>query len=208
MINHFVEMPDAQAPPDGRDGFVFAGRLSHEKGVDTLIRAMAAMVQPAQLHIAGDGPERAALEALAAEVAPGQVRFHGRPDKLALQALVASCVASVVPSRWNENQPMTILESYAAQVPVVVTGLGGCPSSSATVLTAWWCRWRTRGALPPPSTPRALHPRGPRRWAAWGVSVFSREFDAGLHLRRLEAAYRGEGTDGGTAVAVAHEGRR
>ena len=208
VINHFVEMPDAEAPADGRDGFVFAGRLSHEKGVDTLIRAVAAMVQPAQLHIAGDGPERVALEALAAEVAPGHVRFHGRLDKPALQALVASCVASVVPSRWNENQPMTILESYAAQVPAVVTGLGGMPELVRDGVDGLVVPMEDPGALAAALDSLRAAPGRAAEMGRLGRERLSREFDAGLHLRRLEAAYRGEGTDGGTAVAVAHEGRR
>jgi starch synthase len=41
-----------------------------------------------------------------------------------------------------------------------------------------------------------------------GRERLSREFDAGLHLRRLEAVYRGEGTGVGTAVPAAREGRR
>jgi glycosyltransferase involved in cell wall biosynthesis len=208
VINHFVEMPDVEPPAGGRDGFVFAGRLSHEKGVDTLIRAVAALAEPVWLHVAGDGPERAALEALASEVAPGRVRFHGRLDKPDLQALVASCVASVVPSRWNENQPLTILESYAAQVPAVVTGLGGMPEL---------VRDGVDGLVVPMEDPTALAaaldslraaPARAAEMGRLGRERLSREFDAGLHLRRLEAVYRGEGTGVGTAVPAAREGRR
>ncbi len=83
------------------------------------------------VHVAGDGPERPALERLAAQrraanvIVPRAAR-QGRPRS----ASSPTSAATVVPSRWYENQPMTILESYAAAVPAVVTSLGGSPSSS------------------------------------------------------------------------------
>ncbi len=55
------------------------------------------------------------------------MRFHGRLAKPELQQLVRGSVASVVPSRWHENQPLTILESFGAAVPVIATDLGGLP---------------------------------------------------------------------------------
>jgi glycosyltransferase involved in cell wall biosynthesis len=70
---------------------------------------------------------RSRLEDLASRTVPGRVRFHGRLDKEALQQLVRSSITSVVPSRWHENQPMTVLESFGAGVPVVATDLGGLP---------------------------------------------------------------------------------
>ena len=60
-------------------GIVSIGRLSAEKGVDTLIRAVG-MLPGASLTVAGSGPEREALERLATDVAPGQVRFAGHVD--------------------------------------------------------------------------------------------------------------------------------
>jgi glycosyltransferase involved in cell wall biosynthesis len=115
-------------------GAVFAGRLSPEKGVDTLIRAVAratglGALAPGGviLDIAGDGPERGALEALARSEAPGRVRFRGRLAREELQALVREAVLSVVPSRWYENQPLAVLESFALGVPVLSTDLGGLP---------------------------------------------------------------------------------
>lgn len=208
VINHFVEMPDSTGQAAARDGFIVAGRLSHEKGIDTLIRAMALMVPAVTLHVAGDGPERSALEGLAADVAPGRVVFHGRLEKAALQELVGSCTAAVVPSRWHENQPMAILESYAAQVPVVVTNLGGMPELVHDGID---------GLVVPHEDPAALaraletlrsDPARALEMGRAGRERLSREFDVDLHLRRLEAAYRGEGTPGGSAVVSAGEGLR
>lgn len=127
VISNFVDVQSIPQAGDDGSGFLFAGRLSPEKGVDTLIEAMAHVPAHVRLDVAGDGPLRQSLEALANAVAPGQVVFHGRLDAVELHQLLARSVASVVPSRWYENQPMTILESFAAGVPVVATNLGGMP---------------------------------------------------------------------------------
>ena len=205
VLNHFVE-PAADRPAEAsavaasqtgaRNGFVFAGRLSPEKGVDTAIRAVAMLSDDVHLHVAGDGPARGELEAVAAQLAPGRVTFHGRLDKQALGSLVARSTATVVPSRWHENQPMTILESYAAEVPVVATDLGGMPEL---------VRDGVDGFVVPHDDPSALaaalgHLQGsPKLALQMGVSGRARlqkEFDPTLHLRRLDAIYRGDLPDG------------
>jgi glycosyltransferase involved in cell wall biosynthesis len=207
VVNHFVESTLPQPPAGARAGFVVAGRLSHEKGIDTLIKALAHSRGDYEIHVAGDGPLRADLEALAKTVAPHRVVFHGRLDKPALQALVAGSIATVVPSRWYENQPMTILESYAAQVPVVVTNLGGMPEL---------VRDTEDGLVVPPDDPAALAgaldrlaaaPEAAHEMGRQGRLRLAQEFDPGLHLRRLEAAYRGEpmGEDALTTGAGTHE---
>src|SRR4051812_24545917 len=63
-VPHFVS-PVEGAPRTASDTVVFAGRLSREKGVDTLIEAVGRMEGPVRLEIAGEGPDRSPLERLA-----------------------------------------------------------------------------------------------------------------------------------------------
>lgn len=127
VVNHFVDLQDVPGADGPGNGFLFAGRLSPEKGVDTLIRAVALMPEGTRLDIAGDGPSRTSLERLADERAPDRVIFHGRLPATRVRDLMRVSLACVVPSRWYENQPMTILESFGAAVPVVASNLGGIP---------------------------------------------------------------------------------
>jgi len=136
QANHFVDSASISAREFPGSGFLYAGRLSHEKGVDVLIRA-AALVPEATVDVLGDGPERARLEKLAQEVAPGRVRFHGRLGREQVHEAMRRSIAVVVPSRWYENQPITILEAFACGVPVVGTRLGGIPELIEDGVTGW-----------------------------------------------------------------------
>lgn len=104
------------------------GRLSPEKGVDVLLRAVRLLADrgtPVRLAVAGDGPERAALEALAAELAIGdRVAFLG-PVR-AVDALYAAVDLVVLPSR-SEGLPNVLLEALRADRPVVATRVGAVP---------------------------------------------------------------------------------
>jgi glycosyltransferase involved in cell wall biosynthesis len=189
VVNHFADV--LGTPVKDRPGghLVFAGRLSPEKGVDVLIESLALTRRPAVLDVAGDGPSRGRLEELASARAPGRVRFHGRLDKGALQQLVRSSVASVVPSRWHENQPMTVLESFGAGVPVVATGLGGLPELVRDGVDGW---------LVPAEDPAALAGAidtvlsAPGRALSMGAAARQRvlrDFSVERHLEAVAAVY-------------------
>jgi glycosyltransferase involved in cell wall biosynthesis len=101
--------------------FLYAGRLSPEKGVSTIVEAFDG--HDASLVVAGDGPEGPALRALASD----SVRFLGSVPVSEVSALMARARAVLVPSRCYEGQPRGILEAYAAGVPVIASDIGGLP---------------------------------------------------------------------------------
>ena len=125
-LRHFANTADVAVRSGAGDGVVFAGRLSAEKGVDVLVEAVANH-PAAVLEVLGDGPDRGALEALAARRAPGRIRFHGAVPKRRVEEMIRAARVVAVPSRWHENQPMIVLEAFACGVPVVATTLGGLP---------------------------------------------------------------------------------
>ena len=102
--------------------------LRPQKGLELLIRATAVAARSVprlRVVIAGEGPERARLEALAAELGvAGQVTLLGRrsdvPDLLAAFDVAVS-------SSWFEGSPLAMMEYMDAGLPIVATRVGGVP---------------------------------------------------------------------------------
>lgn len=115
-------------PSQGRPLVFTAARLAPQKGLDLLLEA-AALVPEARFVIAGDGPERGALEARAAAlgVAP-RLRLLGTRDDVA--DWLAACDLYVLPSLF-EGLPISVLEAMAASKPVVATRIGGTDEAVA-----------------------------------------------------------------------------
>ena len=127
---HLDNFTDTQVPvrDAAGSGVLFAGRLSREKGVDVLIEAagvLATDVSGVLVDIVGAGPERGELDHWAPRGAPGAGRFHGRVSAQDVRAHLRAARVSAVPSRWYENQPLSVLEAFASGVPVVGSALGG-----------------------------------------------------------------------------------
>jgi glycosyltransferase involved in cell wall biosynthesis len=124
---HVVAPPVWSEPsePRGGSGKAYAlvvSRLSPEKGVDVAIAACRLAGIP--LVVAGDGPERASLEA----GAPGsEVRFVGRVGDRRLAELRAGASVALVPSRSGETFGMAAAEAMAAGVPVAASSVGALP---------------------------------------------------------------------------------
>lgn len=121
--------PIASPPPGSRD-VLYLGRLIKQKGVDDLLRAAALMPERPRLEIAGDGPERPRLQALA-HAHRLDARFHGFVHGAAKDALYRRAALLCVPSReiggLSEGAPLVIAEARRYGLPVVATAVGGIP---------------------------------------------------------------------------------
>lgn len=105
---------------------LFVGRLSREKGVDTLLAAWERLRGRVPLKIVGEGP-------LAPEVAEAAkrlvgVEWVGKRPKDRVLALMKGAQALILPSVWYEGFPMVIVEAYATGLPVVASDLGSMSS--------------------------------------------------------------------------------
>lgn len=107
----------------GRPVVVYLGHLAAEKYVDVAISAMPSLPE-AELVVAGRGPERSKLEALATELAPGRVRFLGTTSEPAI--VLAAADALVLPSE-TEGMPAVLIEAGLSGVPAVATPVAGVP---------------------------------------------------------------------------------
>ena len=120
-IRNYVDAERYEPQFSPGDYFLFFGRLAPEKGVDTLIQA--AIRVGARLKIAGTGPSEAALQALAGQAT--QVEFLGHCVGERLWQLIREARAVVLPSKWYENAPLSILEGYASGKPLIGARIGG-----------------------------------------------------------------------------------
>ena len=123
VLPHFQNVPATRSDNDGEASLLYFGRLSPEKGVDDLLRAMKG-VPHMQLTVAGDGPQRCELVNLTKELGLNNVEFVGHVRGAELDTLVSRSCFTVLPSHAYETLGKTILESYALGKPVVASDLG------------------------------------------------------------------------------------
>ena len=105
---------------------VFAGRLTAEKGVATLVRAWQLWgLEAPELRVLGDGELRGELEAMAAGL---PVRFLGQLGAAEAQKQIAEASLLVLPSECLEGFPMVLREAFAFGTPAAVSRVGPLPS--------------------------------------------------------------------------------
>lgn len=130
--------------PEGAFLLLFAGRLVPEKGPDDFIRAVAATGDD-RIHglIAGDGPMRQDLMALAAELGvAGRIRFAGWQKPAELTQMMHAADAFLGPSKeakdgWVEAQGIVFLEAMRAGIHTLAPRIGGIPGIVRHLETGW-----------------------------------------------------------------------
>ncbi len=121
-------LPDPGPPPSRAGaGFLFAARLSPEKGLGLLLDAWRGHGEGelGTLRIAGDGPLRPLAQAAAVD--RSDVTYLGPLDRAATLAEVRRSACVVVPSAWHDVLPTIVLEALASGRPVLGTTMGGIP---------------------------------------------------------------------------------
>jgi glycosyltransferase involved in cell wall biosynthesis len=180
--------PNFTWPAPQREGpgeyFLFLGRLSAEKGMATIIEASRGRGD-SRIVVVGDGPDREALHALAH---PG-VEFRGAVDGAAVPEIVRRARALLVPSTCFEGAPRSLLEAYAAGVPVIASRIGGLPELVEEGVT---------GLLVDPNEPEKWADAMDRlggddeasRMGLEAHRLWEKRFGPDEGLRNLEEAYR------------------
>jgi glycosyltransferase involved in cell wall biosynthesis len=124
-IRNFVPSVPQASSSVGKGG-IYVGRLSSEKGVDVLLKALAVAGDPF-FRIVGDGPLQSQLRQLAARLGLKETVFSGRVDPSEVSKALLESRFLVMPSLCDENAPLAVLEAMAAGKPVLVTRRGGLP---------------------------------------------------------------------------------
>lgn len=108
---------------EGKGGYaLFVGRLSVEKGLDTLLAAWEKLHTRIPLKIVGDGPLSAQVMA-AAERLTG-VEWLGRKSMSEVHELMGDATFLVFPSKWYETFGRVAIEAFAKGTPVIAANIG------------------------------------------------------------------------------------
>lgn len=124
-LNNFIDIAKCKKDnyTDKGDYYCFIGRLSHEKGVMTLIEAANQNLY--KLIIIGGGPLEKALK----EIASSNIKFVGFKQWNEIKTIVGGARFCVVPSEWYENNPFSVIEAQCLGTPVLGANIGGIPET-------------------------------------------------------------------------------
>ena len=115
---------------DKENYYCYVGRLSHEKGMFSLIEAAKQL--SFQLKIIGGGP---LLEELQQSVRNKNIEFLGHKNWDEIKNIVGKARFSVIPSEWYENNPLSVIEAQCLGTPVLGANIGGIPELIETGIT-------------------------------------------------------------------------
>lgn len=116
-----VEKCKKSSYTEKEDYYCFIGRISHEKGVQTLIEAANQL--PYRLKIIGGGP----LEEKIKSLANPNIEFMGFRQWEEIKEIAGRARFSVIPSEWYENNPLSVIEAQCLGTPVLGARIGGIP---------------------------------------------------------------------------------
>ena len=179
---------------------VHVARLVEVKGTADLLRAFATVrrrLPAAELVIVGDGPLRAELGALAAQLGVGEaVRFLGAQPHAEVLAQVGAarvlCLPSATaPNGAPEGLGMVLLEAAAAGRPVVGTDHGGIPEAVVDGVNGYLVPERDVAALADRLLAVLVDPDLSERFGAAGRAMVERRFDLHTQTAKLESLYGG-----------------
>ncbi|MES2043243.1 MAG: glycosyltransferase family 4 protein [Pseudomonadota bacterium] len=177
-------VPVAATSPVAREGVLFVGRLSPEKGVDILLQA-ARRLPHRRFTVVGGGDD-----ARSRSMAPANVTFTGPLPGDAAREAMACAALLVMPSLWYEGFPLTLIEAMARATPVIASRIGSLAELIEDGVT---------GRLVPPGDPAALaeaieamlaDPAASRRIGEAGKAVADSRYDPASNGARLEDIYR------------------
>jgi glycosyltransferase involved in cell wall biosynthesis len=175
------------APDDFAIGTIT--RLHESKGNDFLVEAAARVVTAhprAKFFLAGEGPLREGLEALAdARGLGGRFVFLGFQKDVA--ATLSAFDLSVFPSLW-EGTPLTAFEALAMGKPIVSTDADGLLDILERDVTAWIVPKRDADALAAAIGHAMTHPAERAAMAARARNA-GRQYDIGMFVRKMERLY-------------------
>lgn len=127
LYNFSPIVKDAVQNPVKGEYFLYYGRISQEKGLNTLLKTWINLPQTFKLKIVGTGPILKEITEIVKLNKLSNIELVGYKSGEELNNLIRNCSYVLVPSEWYENNPMTVIECYSYGKPVIVSEVGGLP---------------------------------------------------------------------------------
>jgi glycosyltransferase involved in cell wall biosynthesis len=190
IIPNFVEARD-YTPSYESDGYVlYFGRISREKGILDLVKAMEALPS-LELNVVGDGDELSALQGYVRENDMTNVHFLGPAWDEDLKPILARAMLVVVPSVWPENSPLVIYQSFAAGKPVIGSRVGGIPDLIEDGEDGLLFQPRDVEELSEKVAYLARRPKLVREMGRRARDKAERQYDPEVHYQKMMGVYEG-----------------
>lgn len=183
---------------EGKGGFfLFAGRLTPEKGIATLLAAWSKLPSGMLLKIAGAGPMEDAVRRAAA--ASSSIEYLGFQPAETIHGLMRQATGVLLPSQWYEGLPLTLVESFATGTPVIASRLGGLAELVSEGRTGWLFPACDAAALAAAIEQAAANPAGLAAMRREARNEYEAHYSAECAYRGLMELY---------ATAIARRGEK
>jgi glycosyltransferase involved in cell wall biosynthesis len=127
-LPNFIDVTRLEPSYESDDYFVYFGRLSEEKGILTLLKAME-QVPEGTLKIIGNGPMEGTIHKVIQdnEKIKNKIEMVGFKTGEKLQEILRKARFNILPSEWYENGPYSVLEMMGVGKPTIAAEIGGLP---------------------------------------------------------------------------------
>lgn len=124
-LTNFLERDKPNVNFLEKEYYLYFGRLSHEKGILTLVKA--AIETNINLYIVGDGPIKSEIDHMLKGDNAKKIKLLGFKKGQELIDIIGNSKAVILPSEWYENGPYSAIESLQLGRPLIGSNLGGIP---------------------------------------------------------------------------------
>jgi glycosyltransferase involved in cell wall biosynthesis len=183
VLPNMVPVPSAPAEVKSGTYFAFVGRVSAEKGIDTLIAAARLIDSP--IRVAGDcSGTRDALQNC-----PGNVHYVGFVKGQELEHLYQNARCLMLPSKCIEVNPLVVAEAMSYGLPVIASEVGGIPEMVKDGETGFLFRAGDHIQLAEKMKLVWQNPQLARQLGQAGRDKATREYSEAGYFERLMAIY-------------------